>query len=80
MPFEVPAGSVARLYALPAGAAAFALGDVPNAGKAELRLADRSEQLLSKVAELAVAIVPADAPASFVPDAFLLRGPCAKFW
>lgn len=79
-PISVPPGSVLRLYALPAGAPPFPLGNVPASGKGEVLLADTSEQLLSKVGELGVAIVPADAAASFVPERFVLRGPCAKFW
>ena len=78
-PINVPPGKKLMLWALPPAAegAPFLIGEVPATGKASVRLAGTSEQLLSKVTMLAVSIEPgAGAP----PSGFILQGPCAKFW
>jgi len=57
------------------------LGIVPAQGKGRIELAATSEQLLSQVEELAVAVTTRSAAASgSLPAGFILRGPCAKFW
>ncbi|HEX6363900.1 MAG TPA: anti-sigma factor, partial [Albitalea sp.] len=76
----VPEGQVLQLWALVPGGAPMPLGVVPPQGKGRLELPATSEQLLSKVTELAVSVSPAGAPAAVPADGFLLRGPCAKFW
>lgn len=80
-PLAVGPDQVLQLWALPKDAPPFPLGIVPGQGKGRIGLPATSEQLLSKVGELAVSIaprlaVPEDKPAG----PFILRGPCAKFW
>jgi anti-sigma-K factor RskA len=80
-PIAVPEGQVLRLWALAPGAAPVSLGTVPVQGQGRVELAATSEQLLSKVTELAVSAAPRDVALEAAPPAgFLLRGPCAKFW
>ena len=80
-PIPVPADRVLRLWALPTGSPPILLGTIPHEGKAVLTLPATSEELLSKVTELAVSLEPALA-SEFAPPTqpFVLRGPCAKFW
>lgn len=82
-PVAVPAGSVAQLWALPEdGSAPFPVGVVPTQGKsATLALADSSEKLFSKVAQLAISVETAAAqPGDRPSGAFLLQGHCVKLW
>jgi len=83
-PLQVPAGQVARLYALPGdGRAPFAVGVVPASGKAALPLPDSAEHLFARVPRLGVRLEPA-APASPLPAPaagnFAISGPCVKMW
>lgn len=80
-PIAVAPDRVLRLWALPSGGAPILLGAIPNEGKATLTLPATSEELLSKVTELAVSSEPASTSGSTQPtQPFVLRGPCAKFW
>jgi anti-sigma-K factor RskA len=81
-PVDIPAGSVAQLWALPAdGSAAFPVGVVPGSGSASVALADTSEKLFFKVSRLAVSFEAAPAKAGDKPSAdFVLSGHCVKLW
>jgi len=80
-PLPAAPGHVLMLWALPSGGAPIALGVVPNEGKVTLTLPATSEELLSKVTELAVSSEPAPTSRPAQPtQPFVLRGPCAKFW
>jgi len=81
-PVDIPAGSVAQLWALPKdGSAAFPVGTVPGSGTASFALADTSEKLFFNVSQLAVSIEAAPAKAGDKPSgAFVLSGHCVKLW
>jgi anti-sigma-K factor RskA len=81
-PVDIPAGSVAQLWALPAdGSAAFPVGVVPGSGTASVALADTSEKLFFNVSRLAVSIEAAPARAGDKPSGdFVLSGHCVKLW
>jgi anti-sigma-K factor RskA len=81
-PVDIPAGSVAQLWALPAdGSAAFPVGVVPGGGTATVALADTSEKLFFNVSRLAVSIEAAPAKAGDKPSGeFVLSGHCVKLW
>ena len=72
------AGSKLLLWAVPAEAPPFLLGEVPTAGSAVSRLPDTSEKLLSKVRKLMVTLETSDSPAA--PGPVVLSGNCAKLW
>ena len=77
-PIAPPAAGKLVLWAVPADAPAFALGDVPAAGSAVSRLPDTSEKLLSKVRKLVVTVETTDRPAA--PGTVVFSGNCAKLW
>ena len=81
-PVDIPAGSVAQLWALPAdGSGAFPVGVVPGKGTGTVALADTSEKLFFKVSRLAVSIEAAPAKAGDKPTGdFVLSGHCVKLW
>ena len=80
-PLTVDSDHVLQLWALPRDTAPIPLGLVPAQGKGSLTLTATSEELLSKVSELAVTVEPkASAPVAQPSGPFILRGPCAKFW
>ena len=80
-PVPMAPDRVLRLWALPSDGAPIPLGTIPSEGKVTLTLPATSEQLLSKVTELAVSSEPASTPGTVQPtQPFVLRGPCAKFW
>ena len=80
-PVPVPADRVLTLWALPGDGPAIPLGAIPHEGKATLTLPATSEELLSKVTELAVSTEPTGTARPTRPtQPFVLRGPCAKFW
>jgi len=81
-PVEIPAGSVAQLWALPEdGGAAFPVGVVPGSGSAAVALSDTSEKLFFRVSRLAVSIEAAPARAGGKPSGeFVLSGHCVKLW
>ena len=81
--FQLPAGQVARLWALGKdGGPAIPVGPLP-AGPAPgtPQLPAASEAIFAKVDRLAVSLEPADAPPPAAPtQPFLAEGPCAKLW
>jgi anti-sigma-K factor RskA len=81
-PVDIPAGSVAQLWALPRdGSAAFPVGVVPGSGTATVALADTSEKLFFNVSRLAVSIEAAPAKPGDKPSGdFVLSGHCVKLW
>jgi anti-sigma-K factor RskA len=81
-PVDIPAGSVAQLWALPKdGSAAFPVGVVPGSGTASFALADTSEKLFFNVPQLAVSFEAAPAKAGDKPSGgFVLSGHCVKLW
>jgi anti-sigma-K factor RskA len=79
-PIVVPAGKVAQLWALPAGAAPFPVGVVPASGKATITLPDTSEKLFSNVPRLAVSFEDRPASRGAAPSEFILSGHCVKLW
>lgn len=80
-PVAADSDRVLSLWALPGGGVPILLGTIPNEGKATLTLPATSEELLSKVTELAVSSEPASLSRPTQPtQPFVLHGPCAKFW
>jgi anti-sigma-K factor RskA len=80
-PVNIPAGSVAQLWALPRDGSAFPVGVVPATGTAAVALADTSEKLFFNVSRLAVSIEAAPAKAGDKPSGdFVLSGHCVKLW
>ena len=81
-PVDIPAGSVAQLWALPKdGSAPFPVGVVPGSGSATVALADTSEKLFFNVSRLAVSIEASPARAGDKPSGdFVLSGHCVKLW
>lgn len=77
-PIAPPAQGRLVLWAVPADAPAFVIGDVPASGSATSQLPDTSEKLLSKVRKLVVTAETATAPAAPGPAVF--SGNCAKLW
>lgn len=79
-PVEPPAGTVARLWALPRdGSAPVALGAVPARGSATIALPDTSERLFFTVERLAVSFEPG--PTGTGPtQPYVVSGPCVKLW
>jgi anti-sigma-K factor RskA len=80
-PLSAPAGQVARLWAFPADAAPFAVGDLPASGKAALALPAPAEQLFAKVSRLGVRFEPSEGLGT-APSAgeLAISGPCVKVW
>lgn len=78
-PFAIPAGKVARLWALPRAGAPIPIADVPASGNVVVQLAAPAETLFSNVTTMAVSVEsdPA-APAPTAP--YMLSGHCVKFW
>ena len=80
-PVNIPAGSVAQLWALPRDGSAFPVGVVPGTGTAAVALTDTSEKLFFNVSRLAVSIEAAPAKAGDKPSGdFVLSGHCVKLW
>ena len=79
-PIEVPAGQVARLWALPRDGAPFLVGEVPGKGSATLNLPDSAEKLFFTVARLGVTIEPAGGDARAPAGPFIVSGHCVKLW
>ena len=78
-PLNVPAGSVARLWAIPKTGAPFLLGTLPAKGSAAIDMPDTSERLLSNVPRLGVTVEP-EGTAAGTPGPFVLTGSCVKLW
>jgi anti-sigma-K factor RskA len=79
-PLEVPAGKVARLWALPRDGAPFLVGEVPARGSATLGLPDTAEKLFFTVARLGLTIEPAGGDARSPAGSFVASGHCVKLW
>jgi anti-sigma-K factor RskA len=79
-PIDVPAGQVARLWALPRDGAPFLVGEVPAKGSATLGLPDSAEKLFFTVARLALTIETAGGDASTPAGPFVASGHCVKLW
>jgi anti-sigma-K factor RskA len=79
-PLEVPAGKVARLWALPRDGAPFLVGEVPARGSATLALPDTAEKLFFTVARLGLTIEPAGGDARAPAGSFVASGHCVKLW
>lgn len=78
-PIVVPAGSVARLWALPKDGPPVAIANVPASGSARITLDAPAESMFFNVPQLAVSIEPAPG-ASSPSTPFVLTGHCVKFW
>ena len=76
----MPAGQVARLWALPRDGAPFLVGEVPAKGSATLGLPDSAEKLFFTVARLGVTIEPAGGDARAPAGPFVASGHCVKLW
>jgi len=79
-PLEVPAGQVARLWALPREGSPFLVGELPARGSATLVLPDSAEKLFSNVTRLGVTIEPAGGDPRAPAGPFVASGHCAKLW
>ncbi len=80
-PVSVRPDQVLQLWALAPNAAPLSLGIIPSDGKPQITMPGTSEDLLSRVTELAVSVeAKGTAPATQPTGGYLLRGPCAKFW
>lgn len=78
-PLAVPAGQVARLWALPALGTPLPLGVVPAGGKATVVLPASAETLLSQVPRLGVTFEP-DTGSPTPRGPFIVSGHCVKMW
>ncbi|MFI4932491.1 MAG: anti-sigma factor domain-containing protein, partial [Burkholderiales bacterium] len=79
-PIDVPAGQVARLWALPRDGAPFLVGEVPAKGSATLGLPASAEKLFFSVARLGLTIEPAGGDARTPAGPFVASGHCVKLW
>ncbi|MFX1678590.1 anti-sigma factor [Mitsuaria sp. CC2] len=80
-PLVVPAGQVARLWALPDNGAPILLAAaLPAKGTTQATLADTSERLFKSVRRLAVSIEPADTAPTAPLAPFVWEGDCVKVW
>jgi len=79
-PIEVPAGQVARLWALPRDGTPFLVGEVPGKGSATIGLPDSAEKLFFTVARLALTVEPAGGDARAPAGPFIASGHCVKLW
>jgi anti-sigma-K factor RskA len=79
-PIDVPAGQVARLWALPRDAAPFLVGEVPAKGSATLALPDSAEKLFFTVPRLGLTIEAAGGDARAPAGPFVASGHCVKLW
>lgn len=87
-PWQVPAGKVAQLWALPRDAQGRELPPLPIAtvlpatppGSTQFELPDTSEKLLANVPKLAVSYEDAPARPGQTPSAFVFSGFCVKLW
>lgn len=87
-PWQVPAGKVAQVWALPRGADGSDLPPIPLGvaqpakppGSTHFELPASSEQLLSNVPRLAVSFEDRPAVAGQTPAQFIFSGFCVKLW
>lgn len=74
-------GQTLQLWALFSDSPPMPLGAVQgNVGKSQITLRDSSETLLSKATHLAVSVETPGTVLAQPAGAFVLKGPCAKFW
>jgi anti-sigma-K factor RskA len=79
-PIDVPAGQVARLWALPRDGAPFLVGEVPGKGSATIGLPDSAEKLFFTVARLALTVEAAGGDPRAPAGPFVASGHCVKLW
>ncbi|UXH76164.1 anti-sigma factor [Roseateles amylovorans] len=79
-PLPVPAGQVARLWALPDHGAPILLAALPVTGTTQASLGDTSERLFKSVRRLAVSIEPATTAPTRPLTPFVWEGDCVKVW
>jgi anti-sigma-K factor RskA len=79
-PVDVPAGQVARLWALPRDGAPFLVGEVPGKGSATLALPDSAEKIFFTVARLGLTVEPTGGDARAPAGPFVANGHCVKLW
>ncbi|WP_431286433.1 anti-sigma factor [Roseateles chitinivorans] len=80
-PLDLPAGQVARLWALPDNGAPILLAAaLPAKGTTQATLADTSERLFKSVRRLAVTIEPAATTPTAPLTPFVWEGDCVKVW
>ena len=81
-PVTLPAGQVARLWALPKdGSAPVSVGVLPGSSNGTITLPAPSEAIFAKVDRLAVGLEPAGGPAAAAPaKPYFAEGACAKLW
>ena len=87
-PWQVPAGKVAQVWALPRAADGSDLPPIPLGvaqpakppGSTHFELPASSEQLLSNVPRLAVSFEDRPAVAGQTPAQFVFSGFCVKLW
>jgi anti-sigma-K factor RskA len=78
-PLAIPAGKVAKLWALPKDGAPVPVADVPASGSVMIELTAPAEDIFSKVSTLAVSF-ESDVGAKAPSLPFVLSGHCVKFW
>jgi anti-sigma-K factor RskA len=78
-PLAIPAGKVAKLWALPKDGAPVPLADVPAGGSIMVQLDDHAEVIFQKVSTLAVSF-ESDPNAKAPSMPYVLSGHCVKFW
>jgi anti-sigma-K factor RskA len=78
-PLAIPAGQVAKLWALPKDGAPVPITDVPASGDVLIQLDSTAEDIFFKVQKLAVSF-EADPAAKAPTSPFVLSGHCVKFW
>jgi len=79
-PIDVPAGQVARLWALPRERPPFLVGEAPAKGSATIDLPDTAEKLFFAVPRLGLTIEPAGGDARAPAAPFVASGHCVKLW
>lgn len=77
---QVSAGNTLFLWAIEAGGNTRAIGPVPQGKFVQVPLAQTSEQLFAKAAELAVSVETIGAAPASPSGAFVYRGLCGKLW
>ena len=78
-PLAIPAGSVARLWALPKDGAPVAIANVPATGAVIVDLHAPAEDIFAKVSRLGVTF-ETDPAAKRPGTPFVLLGHCVQFW
>ena len=78
-PLVIPAGSVARLWALPKDGAPVAIANVPATGAVIVNLDAPAEDIFAKVPKLGLTF-ETDPAAKRPATPFVLLGHCVKFW